>query len=218
MQQTVTSGHELNERAEVEDRADSTFVNLSLFGLCDDGLDFRKCCVDARLVFRGDLHAADSELLVLVDRDGCSGLFLNALDNLALGTDYGTDHLLRNLDGDQTRHVGLVVLAGLGDGLVDYVEDVQTSVTGLVECLLKHLVAQTVALDVHLGGGDTLGGTCHLEVHVAEVILVAKDVRQDGIFHIALVGDETHGHTGYGALHLHTCVEQRQCAAADSRH
>ena len=34
-------------------------------------------------------------------------------------------------------------------------------------------------LDVHLQGGDALGGAGDLEVHVAEVILVAEDVGED---------------------------------------
>ena len=34
------------------------------------------------------------------------------------------------------------------------------------------VVAEAVALDVHLGGGDAVGCSCHLEVHVAEVVFV----------------------------------------------
>ena len=35
-------------------------------------------------------------------------------------------------------------------------------------------------LDVHLQGRDTVGGTRHLEVHVAQVIFVTQDVGQHG--------------------------------------
>ncbi len=48
----------------------------------------------------------------------------------------------------------------------------------------EHLVAESVALDVHLGGGDALGGSGYLEVHVAEVVLIAEDVGEYGIFHV----------------------------------
>jgi hypothetical protein len=37
-----------------------------------------------------------------------------------------------------------------------------------------------VDLDVHLERGDAVGCAGDLEVHVAEVIFVAKDVGQDG--------------------------------------
>ncbi len=112
----------------------------------------------------------------------------------------------------------LVVLARSGDGLVDDIEDMEAAVAGLVECLGENLIAEAVALDIHLGGGDTLGGTGHLEVHVAEMVLVAEDVGEDGIFYIVGVGDQTHSHTGHRTLHLHAGVEQREGSAADSGH
>ena len=78
----------------------------------------------------------------------------------------------------------LVVLARSRDGLVDYVEDMQTAFLCLCEGFLERLVAESVALDVHPGGGDALGGSGYLEVHVAEVVLIAEDVGEYGIFHV----------------------------------
>ena len=86
----------------------------------------------------------------------CRSLFLHGLDHLALRADNGANHLLRNLDSHQTRHVRLIVLAGGGDSLGYDAKYVHTSLTGLLKSLLKHLVAQAIALDVHLGGGDTV--------------------------------------------------------------
>jgi hypothetical protein len=43
---------------------------------------------------------------------------------------------------------------------------------------LHDLPGDAVDLDVHLQGGDPLVGTGYLEVHVAEVVLVAHDVGQ----------------------------------------
>ena len=45
---------------------------------------------------------------------------------------------------------------------------------------LEDLAGQPLDLDVHLDGGDALLGAADLEVHVAQVILVAEDVGQDG--------------------------------------
>ena len=207
MEKSVATGHKLYECTEVEDRTNCSFIHLSLFGLCHDCFDLGEGCIDARFVFRCYLYAADTQLLIFIDRDGGAGLFLDALDHLTLRTDHRTDHVFRYLDSDQTRHVRLVVLARCRDGLVDDVEDVETSVACLVECTLQYFITQTVALDIHLCGGDTLGRTGHLEVHIAQVVFVTQDVGEDSIFHIILVGDKAHCHAGYGTLHLHTGIE-----------
>ena len=66
---------------------------------------------------------------------------------------------------------------------------------GLHECLLKNLERQTVALDVHLCCRQAVTCTGRLEVHVAQVILIAEDVAQYGILVLARVLDQTHGDT-----------------------
>ena len=114
--------------------------------------------------------------------------------------------------------MGLVVLAGSGNGLVDEVQDVETAFLGLVQCLLENLIGQTVALDIHLGSGDTIDGTRYLEVHVTQVVLIAQDVAQHGVLHVTLVGDQTHSDTGNGLLELDTGVEQCHAAGADGSH
>ncbi len=114
--------------------------------------------------------------------------------------------------------MGLVVFAGCGDCGVDDIEDVQTSVASLVKGFFEDFVAETVALDVHLGSCDTVDGTCHLEVHIAEVVFVAEDVAEDGVFGAFGVGDKTHGDTADGLFHLNTCVEQSECTGANGSH
>ena len=67
MEKAVTSGHELDKRAEVENRTDCAFVDLSLLGLSHDSFDFGQSRIDACLVAGSDFNATDSEFLVLVD-------------------------------------------------------------------------------------------------------------------------------------------------------
>ena len=74
----------------------------------------------------------------------------------------------------------------------------------------------TFNLDVHLKSGHTIFGTCHLEVHVAEVIFVAENVGENGKL-VAFL-DEPHGNTCHVILERHTGVEHRQAAAADGSH
>ena len=73
-------------------------------------------------------------------------------------------------------------------------------------------------LDVHLNGGDTLGGARDLEVHIAEGVFHALDIAQDRVSIGLSFGDESHGDAGDGRRDRNSGVHQRQCAAADARH
>ncbi len=114
--------------------------------------------------------------------------------------------------------MGLVVFARSRYGGFDDVKDVEAAVTCLVEGFLKDFIAQTVTLDVHLGGCDTVTCACHLEVHVAEVVFVTEDVGEHCPLVAFGVGDKTHGDTADGLLHLDTGVKQRECAGAYGGH
>ena len=70
--------------------------------------------------------------------------------------------------------------------------------------------------DVHLDAGDALLGAAHLEVHVAEVVLVAEDVREDGDLLAFL--HQAHGDARHRRLDGDARVHERQRAAADGGH
>lgn len=40
--------------------------------------------------------------------------------------------------------------------------------------LFQNIVSQTVTLDIHLSGCDTVACTCNLEVHVTQVVFVSQ--------------------------------------------
>jgi hypothetical protein len=117
------------------------------------------------------------------------------------------DHARRVLGGD---------LARRGEDGVHLAEDVQARLQRLLEGDLHDLLGDALDLDVHLQRGNAFGGTGHLEVHVAEVILVAEDIRQDR--ELVAVLDQAHGDTGNRRLERHTGGHQRQGADADRRH
>ncbi len=70
-------------------------------------------------------------------------------------------------------------------------------------------------LDVHLQRGDALLGAGDLEVHVAEMILVAEDVGEDG----KAVGllDQAHGDAGDRARQRHAGIHQRRATRRTPR-
>jgi len=106
----------------------------------------------------------------------------------------------------------------LGNGVGDAVEDMLTTGLSLHESLFEDVERQAVALDIHLGGCQTVASTGGLEVHIAQVVLVAEDIAQDGVFVFSGVLDETHGNTRDGLLHRNASVHQGECAGADRSH
>ena len=105
-----------------------------------------------------------------------------------------------------------------GHGFHNLGKDVFACLLGLSECLFKDFVGETVALDVHLSGGETLGSTGGLEVHVAEVVFVAEDVAQNGIFVFTGVLDESHGDAADGSFDGHTGIHECERSGADGSH
>ena len=86
----------------------------------------------------------------------------------------------------------------------------------LVERDLHDLLGDPLDLDVHLQRGDAVGGSGHLEIHVAQVILVAQDVGEDLV--LVPFEHEAHRDAGDRRLDRHACVHQREARAADARH
>ena len=100
--------------------------------------------------------------------------------------------------------------------LVHLAEDVQAAFAGLRQRRGHDLARDAEDLDVHLQRGDAVRRAGHLEVHVAEVILVAEDVGQHG--EAVVFFDQAHRDAGDGGLGRHAGVHQRQARAADARH
>ena len=73
----------------------------------------------------------------------------------------------------------LIVVARLGHDLDHLVEDRHARRVRLAQALADDRLVDALDLDVHLQGGDAVARAGHLEVHVAEGILLAEDVGQD---------------------------------------
>ncbi len=139
---------------------------------------------------------------------GDAGLLDDAADGLAARADDVADLVGLDLQRGDARRVLRQLVARRRQRLGHLAEDVQAAFARLVERRLEDLARQALDLDVHLDGGDAVFGAADLEVHVAEVILVAEDVGEDGDA-LALL-DEAHGDAGDRRLDRHARVHQRQ--------
>ena len=216
MEQTVLAWHKLYEAAVRHDAAHGAFIDLAYLGHSDDGLNLCHSCVDALLVGTADLNLAYA--ILFVDGDGGACLFLHTLDNLSARADDGTDEFLRDNHLLDARHVRLQLWTWFVERLHHLCEDMLAACLCLHEGLFENLIAESIALDVHLCSGQAVGRTGCLEVHIAEVVLVAKDVREYCVLVFAGVLDETHSDATDGSLDGHTGVHECQAACTGAGH
>ena len=215
--EAVLAGKEFHERTEFLDGDDAAFVdfaNLSLGGHAFDGLAGD---LHAVLADRVDVHGA-----VVLDVDFAAGLFDEALDVLAAGSDERADLLGVDLHGHDARSILVELLAGLGDDREHRIKDGEPRNAGLLEGLGQNLVRQAAELEVELEAGDALGGAGELAVHVTEGVFPADDVGEHAVVadDVVLIGlaAEADADAGDRAGDGHAGVHERQCAGADGGH
>ena len=216
VQETFFRRHELNEATVGHDAHYLGVIDFAHLGDGHDGADLCHGGIDAVLVGSRNLDLAHA--VFFVDRDGGTGFFLHALDDLTSGSNNGADEFLGNFEGFDAGHMGLVVFAGMIERFHHLAENVFATGFGLCERLFENLVGKAVALDVHLRSRETFERSRGLEVHIAQVIFVTEDVGEHSILVFAGILDETHGNTRDGCLERHTGVHQREGSGANRGH
>src|SRR6185369_14702605 len=169
--QPVLGAEEVHEGAEVHDLHYGAFVDVADFRIGSDRLDPVDRRLDRVAIGGGDL---DGTVVLDVDLGTC--LFDDLADHLAACTDYLADLVGRDLEHFDARSMFAEFCARRSEGLAHLTENVHAAVLRLRERDLHDLLGDAGDLDVHLQGCDTLIGAGHLEIHVAEMVFVAKDV------------------------------------------
>ena len=139
-----------------------------------------------------------------------------ALMTLPLWSDDLADLVDRDLEADDLRRTFTHIVAGSGDSAVHDLEDLETSILGLVEGRSEHVGRNSVDLGVELERRDELCRSGNLEVHVAEGVLGSEDVGEGDV--LALGKDEAHGDTGDRRLDRHTGIHQREAGTTYRGH
>ena len=210
MDHAVLAGSDLDERAEAG-RADDDALKLAVdLGVVGDELDGLARLCDHVLVGAGDVDVAE-----VVDVDLDAGLVDDLVDRLAAAADDLSDLVGVDLEGDDLgRILGQVRSRSRQNG-EHLAEDLQPAVLRLGESLAQDSLVDALDLDVHLDRGDTLGGACDLEVHVAEEVLKPLDVGEHLHLGLVFIADESHRDAGDRSLERNACVHQSERGAAD---
>ena len=211
MDQAVLAAHEVHERTEIDQVDDLAVVDLADLGLLDQALDPLDRGLDLRGV--GGRHLDDA---LVVDVDLRAGGRDDLADHLAAGADHFADLRLVDREGLDPRRVRRQLAAGLAQCLRHLAQDVRAAVMCLCQRDLHDLLGDAGDLDVHLKAGDALRRARHLEVHVAQMILVAQDVAEHR--EVLAFQDQAHRDAADRALDRHARVHQAQRTAADRRH
>src|SRR4051794_36728235 len=211
VQEAVGALGELDEGAErgrLHDLAGELVADLDLLRHGADPVGER-----VALLARGGV---DADVALVVDVDLRLVLVGEPADGLPALADEQADLVRVDLDGRDPGGVLRELLVRRGDHLGHLAEDVRAGLEGLLQRVTEDVEGDARDLDVHLEGGDALGGAGDLEVHVAEVVLHARDVREDDVV-VALL-DQAHRDARHGALDRHARVHEGQRGAADGRH
>ena len=165
MEQSIFAWHDFHEASVRHDGAYCSFVYLAYFRYGNDGANLGDSLVDAFLVRCAYLNLALA--VGFVDGYCRSRLFLNLLYDLSARTDYGSYEFLRNVESLDAWHLWLQFCTWLCYGVSQLAEDVLAAFLCLHECFFEDFEAQSVTLDVHLCGCESVLCTGGLEVHVA---------------------------------------------------
>src|SRR5262249_52766672 len=95
-------------------------------------------------------------------------------------------------------------------------ENFAPGLAGLVKRRADDLLVDAVNLQVELDSRDAPAGAGHLEIHVAVVVLIAHDVRQQD--EAVRLLDQADGDARDRVGNRHPRVHERQRAAADAGH
>ena len=121
-----------------------------------------------------------------------------------------------DLHDRDARRIGREISRRLVDDGEHLLQDEGAAALRLRERRKENVARDAGNLDVHLNRRHALLRACDLEVHIAECVLHALNVRQDRI--VVAVLDEPHGDARHGTLDRNARVHQRERAAADASH
>src|SRR5262249_15121143 len=153
------------------DGCDAALIDLADADFFSEGLNLGL----GRLRTRG-IQVADIDRSVIVDIDLGARGFLNPLDSLAAGTDQEANLFRVDVNGEKPRSMRANGGARLAQGAQHQFQNLAPGFSRLFERGPDDFFVDAIDLEIELNAGDAPARAGDLEVHVAEVVLVAHDV------------------------------------------
>ena len=212
MAEAISTGHDFDKGAKILHAGNGTIVDTSHFHVGGE-------CIDHTLgMFRRFLvGGSDRDGPILVNLDDRTGLFLDRANILATRSNQGTDLFGIDLELGQLRGVGRNLIPRLANATQHRLEDIHPGDLRLLQRGHNDLLADPVNLEIQLDTGDPVLGTGNLEVHIAEVILVADNVGQQNPLIVRLL-HHTDGDTRHRLFDFDASGHQGQRGTTDRGH
>ncbi|MNI47971.1 hypothetical protein D3C73_1025140 [compost metagenome] len=210
MHQSVFARNQFNKGTKLLNASDGTHINFTDLHFTYNAFDNTAGFLNHRFVRR-----ANEDTAILLDIDLHAGFFNDFIDNLATCADDITDFVRIDVDDNDFGSIFGQAWSRLGDGFHHFAQDEHPSFFGLLQRILKNLAVNAGDLDIHLNRCNPFSRTCHLEVHIAQMIFHPLNIGQDR--DMLSVFDQTHGYTGYRRLNRHTRIHHGQDAGANTR-
>ena len=211
MNQAFLARQNLYKSTKVHQTSNLTGINLARLSLSSNALNH----FDS-LVSRFAIYCCNEDAASIVDIDLSTGLVHNLLDGLAAGANNLSNLVRINIDSGNLGSILAELLARLADAFHHLAHDELTATFSLSQSLGKDILVDAINLNIHLDSSDTLFGACYLKVHIAQSILQALDIGQNG--EVFAILNQAHSYTSYRSLNGHACIHQGQSACANRAH
>jgi hypothetical protein len=174
--QSIFAREYLDERSKVPNARDDTVVDLADLNRC--GACFHPA---QRSLGRFGVRASHGDVSFIVNVDRCSSILLDRADVLATRSDQQTNLVRIDFGSEQSGCVAADLRAWTRDTSEHLSQDLDAGIASLLESRSNDLLADPIDLQVQLNTGDPVLGTRDFEVHIAMMVFVTDDIRQQDV-------------------------------------
>ena len=199
--QTVFTGEDLDKSAEVTDARNDSVVDLADLNRCGAGFDAAQRCL-----CRIGIGACYGDISFVIDIDRCAGVFLDRADVFAARSDQQTDLIRIDFRSKQPWCISADFGSGSRDAREHLAQDLDAGIASLLEGRSDDVFADSIDLQVQLDACDPILGSSDFEVHIAVVIFVADDVRQE--HEVIFIADQSDADPGNWVGDWNACCHE----------
>ena len=211
MDQAFLAGQHFYEGAEIHDARNLADVRFAYFDVLRQRFNPFLRLFAADSVDRGDVYEAR-----IFDVDFSARFFRNLLDYFAARPDDVANLIGIDLHGNDARRIRRQLLPRFADDLEHLAHDVDAAFVSLLQSLGQDFAAEAFDLNIHLDSRNALHRTGDLEVHIAESVFHALNIRQNR--EVVALRNQAHSHAGYGSFDGNAGIHERQGTAAYAAH
>ena len=211
MDQPIALAQKVHEGTKVDDLDHLAIIDATNLRFSNNPFNPIHRCIDTRFIWAGYFDET-----VVFNVNLCARRFCDFTDHFATRANDVADFVAVDLDRTDLWRVRADLRTGTAECFIHLPQDVDATIFGLIKSNAHDVCGDARDLDVHLKTGDTIGGTSNFEIHIAQVIFIPQNVRQNSE-PVALF-NQPHSNTSDGAWQRDTRVHHSQGATTNGSH